>query len=93
MEGQLSTGATPSRILHLGRVGVTIKTFSCIHVVTTRPAPNIKKPQYMFEMNKIMFRPNLDMSRGAFGFLVEIKIKAYPKLTIVMCCQILLGGM
>ena len=42
----------------------------------------------MFEMNKIMFRPNLDMSRGHKGFLVETKVKAYTKLTVVMCCQI-----
>ena len=34
--------------------------------MTTRPALYKKKPPNMFEMNKIMFRPNLDMSRGVF---------------------------
>ena len=36
-----------------------------------------------------MFRPNSDMFRGIFGLPGEKnKIKAYTRLTIVMCCQI-----
>ena len=42
----------------------------------------------MFEMNKIRSRANLDISRGHKGFLVDAKVKAYTKLTFVMCCQI-----
>ena len=38
----------------------------------------------MFEINKIIFRPHLDMSRGVFG----LPGKAYTKLTVVICCQI-----
>ena len=37
----------------------------------------------MFEMNKIMFRPHLDMSGGVFGLPGKTKIKAYTKLTAV----------
>jgi hypothetical protein len=48
--------------------------------VTTRPALYKKKPPYMFEMNTIMFRPNLDPPRAVLGFLVETKIKACTKL-------------
>ena len=33
-------------------------------------------------------RPNSDTLRGIFGFLVKTKMKAYTKLTVVMCCQI-----
>ena len=57
----------PRLVLHLGRVGVTIISLSGRNVVTTRPAVYKKKPPYMFEMNKIMLRPNLDISRGIFG--------------------------
>ena len=67
---------------------VTITSFSSIHEVTTRPALNKKKPPYMFEINKIMFRPNLDKSRGVFGLPGKTKLKVYIKLTVVMCCQI-----
>ena len=28
------------------------------------------------------------MSQGGFGFLIETKMKAYAKLTVVMCCPI-----
>ena len=36
-------------------------------LVTTGLPLHKKIPPYMFEMNKIMFSPNLDMSRGVFG--------------------------
>ena len=36
----------------------------------------------MLEMNKIMFRPHLDMSRDIFGLSVKkTNMKAYTKLT------------
>ena len=41
----------------------------------------------MFDMNNIILRPHLDMSRGVFG-LPDEKMNAYAKLTVVMCCQI-----
>ena len=41
-----------------------------------------------FEMYKIMFRPNSDMFRGIFGLTGQIKMKAYIKLTVVLCCKI-----
>ena len=41
----------------------------------------------MFEMNKIISRPNLDMSRGFIG-LPDKKMKADTKLTVIMYCQI-----
>ena len=53
----------------------------------TRPAL-YEKTAYMFEMNNIIFMPNLDMSRGVFG-LPGKKMKADTKLTVVMSCQIL----
>ena len=36
-----------------------------------------------------MFRPNSDTFRGIFGLPGQKKIKAYTKLAVVMCCQIL----
>ena len=36
----------------------------------------------------LQFRPNSDTFRGILGFLVKTKMKAYTKLTVVMCCQI-----
>ena len=33
-------------------------------------------------------QPNLDTLRGILGFLGKTKMKAYTKLTVVMCCQI-----
>ena len=43
----------------------------------------------MFEINNIIFRPYLDMSREFLGFLAKTKLKsADTKLTVVMCCQI-----
>ena len=42
----------------------------------------------MFEMNKIIFRPHLDMSRGVLGFLVKTKMNTYTRQTVVMCSQI-----
>ena len=44
----------------------------------------------MFEMNKIIFRPNLDKFRGVFGLPGKNKNEADTKLTVVMCCQIFL---
>ena len=35
-----------------------------------------------------MLRPYSDTFRGILGFLVKTKTKAYEKLTVVMCCQI-----
>ena len=35
-----------------------------------------------------MSRPNLHMFRGIFGLLGKTKVKAYTKLTVVMCCKI-----
>ena len=35
-----------------------------------------------------MLRPNSDTFRGILGFLVKTKMKAYKKMTVVMCCQI-----
>ena len=51
----------------------------CIY--TTRPALYKQKPKYLFEMNTIISRPHLDMSK-------KTKVKADTKLTVVMCCQI-----
>ena len=36
----------------------------------------------------LMFRPNSDTFRGILGFLAKTIMKAYTKLTVVMCCQI-----
>ena len=66
--GSLSTGANPSRFYILVELGLPLHLFSGIHVVTIRPALYKKKPPYMFEMNKTMLRPNLDMPRGFFWF-------------------------
>ena len=55
------------QFLPLCRVGITITSFFSIYLGRTRPALYKKKPEYMFEMNKIIFRPNLDMSSGVFG--------------------------
>ena len=52
----------PCLVLTLCRVGVTIISFFSIHLVRTRPALYKKKSSYMFEMNKITFRPHLDTS-------------------------------
>ena len=41
----------------------------------------------MFEMNKIIFRPHLDLSRGVFVLPGKTKMKADTKLIVVMCCQ------
>ena len=57
----------PCLVFHLCRVGVTFISFSSIHLLKTRPALYKNKPACMFEMNKIIFRPHLDMSRGVFG--------------------------
>ena len=37
----------------------------------------------MFETNKIILKPYLDMSRGAFGLPGTNKMKANKKLTVV----------
>ena len=42
----------------------------------------------MFEINKIMVRPHLDMSKGVFGLPGKNKNKAHTKHTLVMCCEI-----
>ena len=65
----------PVQFLLFCRVGVPIISFSSIHLVRTRPALYEKKPAYMFEMNKIIFRPHLDMSRGIFGLPGKTKNK------------------
>ena len=75
-------------LLSFCRDGVTIISFSSIHLVITRPALYKKKPAYMFEINNIIFRPHLDMYRGVFGLPGKNKMKANTKLTVVMCCQI-----
>ena len=36
----------------------------------------------------VMFRPNFDPLQASGGFLIKTKIKAYTKLTVVMCCKI-----
>ena len=68
-----------------GRDGVTITIFSSIHGMDKRPPIYRKTPTYRFEMNWIKFRLNSETFRG---FLVKIKMKAYEKLTVVMCWQI-----
>ena len=35
-----------------------------------------------------MFRPNFDPFIGIWGIPDQNKMKAYTKLTVVMCCQI-----
>ena len=65
----------------------TIIFFSNILLVRIRPTLYKKKPAYMFEMNKIILKPHLDMSRGVFGFPGKNKNESRHK-TVVMCCQI-----
>ena len=65
--GSVINRSYPVYFLPLCRVGVTIVSFSSIHLVISRPALYIKKPSCMFEMNITIFRPHLDMSRGVFG--------------------------
>ena len=86
MEGLLSTGATLSSFYILLELGLQLHLFSSIHVVTTKPALYKKKPPYMFEINKIMFRPNLDMSRGIFGLPGRNKKESLHKTD---CCNVL----
>ena len=46
-----------------------------------------KAPPEMFEINLIMFRPHLEFI-DVFGFLIDTKNNAEPKLDVVMWCQI-----
>ena len=81
--------APSSFYILIHRVKVTLTSFSGRHVVTTTPALYKKIPPYRFEINKIMFRLNLDMFRGVFRLPgKKKKTKAYTKPTVVMRCQI-----
>ena len=84
----LSTGATLSSFYLFVELGLLLYLFSSIHLVITRPAMYKKKPACMLEMNKIIFRPHLDMSKGVCGLPSKKKMKAETKLTVVVCCQI-----
>ena len=72
--GSVINRGYPVIFLPLCTVRVTIISFSSIHVVRTRPALYKKKPVYMFEMNKIIFRPHLDI--GVFGLPGKNKNKS-----------------
>ena len=65
--GSVNNRGYPVQFFPLCRVGVTIISFSSIHLVITRPALYKKKPTCRFEINEIIFRPYFDMSRGVFG--------------------------
>ena len=73
-------------VLPLCRVGVNIIFFQ--HTLDeTRPALYKKKPPYMFEMKKNMFRPHLDMFWGVIGLPGKDPNESLHKTD---CCNVLL---
>ena len=80
----LSTGATFSSFYLFVEFGLLLYLLSSIYMVRTRPALHKKKPACMFEMNKIMFRPNTLLpqprpdfrGRGEGGYPREFSISS-----------------
>jgi hypothetical protein len=69
-------------------MGLPLHYFSGIQGMDTRPAIYKKTPHEDLKCTKLCLGPIQTCSEAFLGFLGKTEMKAYPKLTVVMCCQI-----
>ena len=69
-------------------MGLPLQSFSSIHGMDTDHLFIERHQHKDFKSTELCLGPIQRRVEAFLGFLVKIKMKAYGKLTVVMCCQV-----
>ena len=88
VEGLLSTGPTPSSFYLLVEMGLPLHLFPA-YILWKLDQLFVKRHHHKdLKWTKLFLGPIQTCLEAFLGFLSKNKMKAYTKLTVVMCCQI-----
>ena len=86
--GLSSTGATLSSFHLLVELGLMLQLFAAYIRIEPDQLFIKRKHETCSKQTKLFLDPIYTCLEAFLGFLVDTKVKAYTKLTVVMCCPI-----